>query len=140
MIDSPIDVRIIVERADIVKAHRESPKYCVLARACNRTLPHVVETWFYRTTAWIHQAHPDGTIRFVRFNVGADARKQIEHFDEAGKFTTGEFLLLAPKGTNTLPEIEKRNKKRTGRHQPSNTKIRRGPQARARVSHVDGAA
>lgn len=125
-VDSVNDLELEVRPCDVARAKRKQPDCCVLARAACRSMPDVAEAWFWPNAVYVHQLQEDGSGKFIRFIPSREAKKEIAHFDETGEFRTGKFKLLAPKGSKTMKAIKKRSAKRPGRHQPANSKIKRG--------------
>jgi hypothetical protein len=104
---------------EISRGKRQNSRACAYARAC-RTLPGVNKAYIFRGAA--HLEYDDKIVRYI---LSPAMRKEILVFDRNGDMAPGDYTLKAPKGAETLGAATARSKKRPGRHQPANGRIRR---------------
>jgi hypothetical protein len=122
MIDANKPIIVDVTPADCAKSTAKNSKECAFAHAVVRVYKKqgVIATYFFRTTAWLE--YDD---KLVRYSLPPSAQKEIVAFDRGGGFAPGKYQLSKVCKSNTHAEIQKRSKKRRGRHQPGNGKIKR---------------
>lgn len=125
-VDATKSIKINVTEVDVKRGSKFKPDQCVLAKAACRSMPNALKTWFYRHAVYVSSWNPKSkkttTLRFIP---SKEAMFAIERFDKTGKFAPGTYMLSAPTKSQTLKQIRDRGKKRPGRHQPGNTKIKR---------------
>lgn len=118
-VDAKEPLKLEVKPIDIERADLKNPQACAFSRACKRTHP-VKKAFFFRSTAWLQ--YPD---KLVRYLLPPSMQKEIVAFDRNRTMEPGLYQLTAPAKSQTMKAIHKRSKKRPGRHQPGNTKIKR---------------
>lgn len=118
-IDAKHPLQVEVKPGDIKGADLKSQQSCAFARACKRTFK-CKAAYFFRTAAWIE--HED---KMVRYTLPPSMQKEIVAFDRNRTMAPGVYQMSAPAKSGRMTEIKKRSKKRPGRHQPGNGKIKR---------------
>ena len=118
-VDAKKPLAISVKPCDVKASTQKDPGNCAFARAAKRSLG-ADAAYFFRSCAWLQ--YPN---RLVRYTLPVSAQKEIVAFDRAKAFEPGDYHLTAPAKSQTMEAAMKRSKKRPGRHQPGDGKIKR---------------
>jgi hypothetical protein len=119
MVDAKEPLQLEVTSRDITTAAQKNSKCCAFARACHRS-KNVNAAYFFRSTAWL-----EFDDKLVRYTLPPSMQKEIVSFDRNRSMEPGLYQLSAPSKSSTLKAAMKRSKKRPGRHQPGEGKIKR---------------
>ena len=122
MIDANKAIVVDVTKADCNKADRKNPEQCALARAVEREYKGkgVVAAYFFRSCAWLEYKD-----KLVRYHLPPSTQKEVVSFDRGAGFMPGRYQLSGVAKSGTMAEIQRRSRKRPGRHQPVGTRIKR---------------
>jgi hypothetical protein len=118
-VDAKKPLAISVKPCDVKSSTTKSVGNCAFARAAKRSLG-CSAAYFFRSCAWLQFPN-----RLERYTLPVSAQKEIVAFDRAKAFEPGEYQLNAPAKSQTMAAAMKRSKKRPGRHQPADGKIKR---------------
>ena len=120
MKDGKKDLVVEIAAVDLKRAERKHPAKCAFACAATRGVEGVIAAYFYRTTAWLQFEN-----RMERYILSAPMQQAVRMFDKVAVMSMGTYTLLAPRYSNLMTHVRKRNEKRKGRHYPRGTDIRR---------------
>lgn len=127
VIDAVQDMDITVTKQDVRRATPKDPTNCGYARAiCRQTGAAKAEV--YRGSTYL-LTERDGAPVILRYQTNDDMRVILSRFDLNKRMAEHTIKLRAPKGTQTLKELRKRNVRyreaiKNGEHVPEP----RGPQ------------
>jgi len=107
--DATANTVITIQPRDISHGKRNKPGECPAARACCRGLG-ATKALIYRTKTFLRNGK-----EWVRYNTPQSLRTELVAFDRGGRMMPGDFIILAPKGSQRL-----------GRHKPTGPKRRSG--------------
>jgi hypothetical protein len=120
-VDAKQHLTLEVTRSDISIATQKNPTCCAFAMAALRTMPKIRHAYFFRSCAWLE--YPDKMVRYTLPKAMVDA---IAEFDKNGTMKPSVYNLTKPGGSQKMDRLKQRAAKRPGRHQPADTKIKRG--------------
>jgi hypothetical protein len=119
-IDAKTPLTLVVKKPDIERAKSKDATDCAFACSVKRLFKGVRSVYFFRTCAYIEYQN-----RLIRYLLPISMQKEIVAFDRSKQMEPGVYRLTPPGRSSRLSAVSARSKKRSGRHKPGDTKIKR---------------